>query len=204
METILLILIVIGIYFALKLMKKGTNMMKEPFKQINEEKSFQNEVELKTKTSKKRINTKVYTWSVKQQNLKLFLNEYGKTLKEKNLYDGLTNKEIIESGKRIFQQSDYKKVKVQLIKEPDNPVDKNAVIVAPMLNDVIYEVGYLPKEIVNDPNFKIENVSNIKLYVKGGKYKDIVEDENGNLHIKTFDTPNDSYEITLKYTIEYK
>lgn len=133
------------------------------------------------------------------------LNKLVKELKEYDEYykpyDGMTNKEILESYSRVYEIDLIPFNDIKLEKEDDNPYDKNAikVLIADQSNE-FHHLGYIPKEkCIKVRSLLDKNDVQITAYVRGGKYKEVDIDDYGNDKVKVF---NSNYGINI--TIECK
>lgn len=95
-------------------------------------------------------------------------------------------KESYGDGDKIYQYY-FGGLKADLIPEPDNEHDKNAVKV--MVDGI--QVGYIKKgscshvkNLMASPDF-----AGIDVEIKGGKYKEIREDDDGKLHVDRGEDP---------------
>ncbi len=112
-------------------------------------------------------------------------DDYSKT--KKGLVDDFLTDE------RVFQYF-WDVLKVELIEEPDNPHDKNAIKV---LIDGVH-VGYVKKGSCSHIKnlMKSGNIANISARIGGGKYKYVYEDEETEKYIM------DKGELPVGVTIE--
>lgn len=95
-------------------------------------------------------------------------------------------KETYYDGDKIYQY-DFLNLKAELVPEPDNEYDSNAVAV--LANGI--KVGHVKKgsctrvkNLLKSPNF-----IGIEIKITGGKYKALYEDENGKLRIEREQCP---------------
>lgn len=95
-------------------------------------------------------------------------------------------KEAYYDGDKIYQY-DFLNLKAELVPEPDNEYDSNAVAV--LANGI--KVGHVKKgsctrvkNLLKSPDFV-----GIEIKITGGKYKALYEDENGKLHIEREQCP---------------
>lgn len=108
--------------------------------------------------------------SYKQKELK----EYFIDLIDYEKYDGLSTSEIksmYSEGDTIYEMP-YKTdlfTDCELIPEPNNEYDKNAIKV---VGDDIH-IGYIPKDRCKEVFNIMESITNIDMYAYGGKYKEI-------------------------------
>lgn len=117
-------------------------------------------------------------------------------------YDGYTNKDIKENFENYGESDRYYELTndnfeyVKLEKEPNNKFDKNAI-------KVLYDellLGYVPKEKNQQVLKKWENIDEVRIYPKGGKYKYAdLDDDSSKTVVKT-----DSTEKSFKLEIYFK
>lgn len=95
-------------------------------------------------------------------------------------------KETYYDGDKIYQY-DFLNLKAELVPEPDNEYDSNAVAV--LANGI--KVGHVKKgsctrvkNLLKSPDFV-----GIEIKITGGKYKALYEDENGKLRIEREQSP---------------
>lgn len=95
-------------------------------------------------------------------------------------------KETYYDGDKIYQY-DFLNLKAELVPEPDNEYDSNAVAV--LANGI--KVGHVKKgsctrakNLLKSPDFV-----GIEIKITGGKYKSLYEDENGKLRIEREQCP---------------
>lgn len=121
------------------------------------------------------------------------------SMMEPNYLYGYKKQELIDCCS--YEENIYKQTvtvdKIELVPEPDNPHNPNAIKI--MLNDKL--VGYIPAvdcphllEVLND-----DRIVNIHCEVSGGKYKRVNEDYDFDKDRSTYrmETGEDDYGITL-------
>lgn len=108
----------------------------------------------------------------RQRIIKDYVKEYCDTNRfDRDDYDYWSNKEIEEYGWDVYQYELFEEDTVDLIPEPDNPYDKNAIKV---VHKYMGHVGYIPrKDNVELLNFleKHDNKVEISIKLEGGPYK---------------------------------
>lgn len=93
------------------------------------------------------------------------------------VYEGLTNKEIIEDGyDEIYEVDLYGFDEINLIPEPDNPYDPDAIKV---FHEEIGHIGYVPSDMTSRVRAALKKGCNIEWKLLGGKKKvlDDLEDK---------------------------
>lgn len=106
------------------------------------------------------------------------------------LYEGYTNKQIIEDYlDKVYEITDSLSGCI-IEKEDDNPYDENALRV--MVSDVdgtYHHIGYVPREYCVEIRDLMESYRMlIGNTITGGKYKQVVYDDYGNEKVKVFDS----------------
>lgn len=122
---------------------------------------------------------------------------YKKIIKHLKLdpYNNNTNDYVVrKNGDKVYE---YDKIDIdtKIVPEPDNEHDKNAHKIVAIHSDKETLIGYLPKDIVNDPYFRFMNILKASTYFCGGNYK--YYDSN---QYKVIDVSESVYPVT---TIEF-
>lgn len=89
-------------------------------------------------------------------------------------YEGLTNKEILESGEDVYEADVSGNYEVTLQPEPSNPYDPDAVKV---IHESIGHIGYVPREHTGKALKAISEDHEIEWRIVGGKYKYVDREE---------------------------
>lgn len=90
-------------------------------------------------------------------------------------------------------------IKAKLEPDPDNPYDSNAIKVLAENADGDYIfIGYIPKKENRQLLDVIENIDWISIEIKGGKYKDLDEDDDGSPIWKQ-GSAKYNFEISIRY-----
>ena len=95
--------------------------------------------------------------------------------KEDRMY--YTNSDIKEDGYEVYQYWLTEKDTIQLVPEPENPYDQNAIMV---VHDRMGKIGYIPRtDNVDLAKFLEEANNNVKITINldGGPYKIYDEDQ---------------------------
>lgn len=108
----------------------------------------------------------------RQKIIKDYVKEYCDTNRfDRDDYDYWSNKEIEEYGWDVYQYELFEEGTIDLIPEPDNPHDKNAIKV---VHKNMGHIGYIPrKDNVKLFNFleKHNNEVELSMKLEGGPYK---------------------------------
>lgn len=97
-------------------------------------------------------------------------------------YDGMTNKEIFECGKEVYEADIDGCDEISFVPEPDNPYDPNAIKV---IHDEIGHIGYVPADMAKRVSDIISSDYDIEWKLVGGKYKYVDIDDFGEEKVKT-------------------
>lgn len=83
-------------------------------------------------------------------------------------YEGLTNKEILSDDLEVYEVDIYGDYEIELVPEPENPYDLNAIKV---IHDEIGHIGYVPRDMTSKVSEAIENDAVLEWKLVGGKIK---------------------------------
>ncbi len=113
-------------------------------------------------------------------------------------FDDLTNKDILQYyvGDRVYEYNGvigYDEIHFE--PEPNNPHDPNAILV---VHESLGEIGYVPESFINKVRDILDQTYSANLEIVGGRYKEVVTDDNGKDTVKTV---TDTYGICI--TINY-
>ena len=89
-------------------------------------------------------------------------------------YDGMTNKEIIEDGDRIFEADLSGSFEIKLVPEPENPYDPNAIKV---VHNEMGHIGYVPAHTTDKVKDATKGPHRLEWQLLGGKFKYADEDD---------------------------
>lgn len=145
---------------------------------------------------KKEIQFKVagITYGNIQKNIKSFTKEYKES---EDLYEGWTNKDILEmysDGDKIFELDIYGYSEIELIPEPENIHDPNAIKV---IHEDIGQVGYVPAGKCKQVKKALEEKYTLDWRLLGGKYKYIEYDDDKDKDVVKTDNYDYGIQITL-------
>lgn len=115
-------------------------------------------------------------------------------------YEGMTNREILEDGYRVYELSAEAFPGVSIKKEDDNPFDKNAIkVIIYDIHGDPHHIGYIPaKYCVEIRDYISKYRTLVASTITGGKYKDVIYDDYGDEKVKVF---NSKYGV--KVTISF-
>lgn len=131
-------------------------------------------------TNEKRITFNVAGISKKNdqgENIQKLIRDFVKDEIEfggEDAYEGMTNKEILEYGEPVFEVDLGDYGDIELIPEPDNPYDSNAIKV---IHNDIGHIGYVPKEITTKLQPLLDKNYEVEWKLVGGKRKYVDENE---------------------------
>ncbi len=91
-----------------------------------------------------------------------------------DVYEGMSNKEILEDGVDVFEVDLGDYGDIELIPEPDNPYDPNAIKV---IHEDIGHIGYVPKESTQKVKSVLDKDYEVEWKLVGGKKKYVDYDE---------------------------
>lgn len=137
------------------------------------------------------FRVKGVTQGNRQELIQELVDEW-KELYPEDIYEGLSNKEILELGVDVYEANVYGYDEISLVSEPDNPEDPNAIKV---IHRDAGMLGYVPKHLTAQVKEFLGNNCSIEWHVVGGKLKYIDWDED---KVKT-KTLTYGIEITLRY-----
>lgn len=83
-------------------------------------------------------------------------------------YEDMTNAEILESGREVYEVALYGDYEVELIPEPNNPYDPNAIRV---IHSDIGHIGYVPRDFITNVKLLIDSECHLEWKLVGGKLK---------------------------------
>lgn len=139
-----------------------------------------------------------------QSDLNKFMEEYTLTLDKANLFNGMSDKDIIKKMKvnnKIFKlENTTIDSSIKLVRDKNNKEDKKAIKITSILNqgEELF-LGYLDKKYVHDTRFKISKIKETKLSIDGGSYKSVILNKENEKEIVENNTPISLYlDITFE------
>lgn len=172
---------------------------------IKQETDKPQEEKIQTKAAIKNDNRKrfeVWVAGMKHENekgikIQKVIKEYIKNEIESGMeepYEGMTNKEIIESGEeRVYETTieSFALDDIKFVPEPENPYDSNAIQI---FHEELGRIGYVPKELTAKVYEIIQGEYETDYKILGGKYKEVYEGEEGNEKVQIV---NSDYNIQI-------
>lgn len=181
-QPVLLIFAIVIFYFVYK--NKGKN--KKAKTTIESKNAVQSQKNIVHSQPVKTTEQKHFFFNVagisktndKGQDIQRLIREYVKRELEfhEDAYDGMTNKEIFESGEeKVYEVNLSGSYEIIFEPEPENPYDPKAIKV---IHGDIGHVGYVPQDFTDQMHYVLKNKDyEIEWKLIGGKYKYVDYDE---------------------------
>lgn len=163
-----LLLLVAGVLLFKNKMKNNKKRLKE-----NNNIDIKNSIKVETINRNATSNKNTYTFRVagityegREETIKEIVNDW-KECNPEDLYFGMKNKEIADEYENIYEVDVYDWCDIELIPEPDNKHDPNAIKVVSDFG----MLGYIPANETKKIKEIIEKEHDLQWRIIGGKYK---------------------------------